>query len=242
MDNLGQKARVLSLAWLHQVADAAIDAHSIPVVQQYIRDLEKAMSDLREAQATNGGALAGLNRRISQLHQQQSTLNTQADALLQLSPPREDLAATVEQRLQVVEGDLTPLNNELEKVRAIQGQYEQAMDALEAKHSTMLRQLQSLQSLDASANAEDRAAQALNSVNNALGSTNSIDNISGRIQGRADVAHARLQQQLNAATPPEDPVADALAQSEMQQRIAARKARLGIAPAGGTKITEEPQQ
>ena len=242
MDNLGQKARVLSLAWLHQVADAAIDAHSIPVVQQYIRDLEKAMSDLREAQATNSGALAGLNRRISQLHQQESTLNTQADALLQLNPPREDLAATVEQRLQVVEGDLTPLNNELEKVRAIQGQYEQAMDALEAKHSTMLRQLQSLQSLDASANAEDRAAQALNSVNNALGSTNSIDNISGRIQNRADVAHARLQQQLNAATPPEDPVADALAQSEMQQRIAARKARLGIAPAGGTKVTEEPQQ
>ncbi len=239
MENLGQKARVLSLAWLHQVADAAIDAHSIPVVQQYIRDLEKAMSDLREAQATNTGAIAGLNRRISQLHQQQATLNTQADALLQLNPPREDLAATVEQRLQVVEGDLIPLNNELEKVRAIQGQYEQAMDSLEAKHSTMIRQLQSLQSIDASANAETRAAQALHSVNNALGSTNSIDNISGRIQNRADVAHARLQQELNAATPPADPVADVLAQSEMQQRIAARKARLGI---GGTKVTEEPQQ
>ncbi len=242
MENLGQKARVLSLAWLHQITDAAIDAHSIPVVQQYIRDLEKAMSDLREAQATNNGAIAGLNRRISQLQQQRATLNTQADALLQLNPPREDLAATVEQRLQVVEGDLTPLNNELEKVRAIQGQYEQAMNALEAKHSTMIRQLQSLQSLDASANAEDRAAQALHSVNSALGSTNSIDNIAGRIQGRSDVAHARLQQELNAATPPEDPVAEALAQSEMQQRIAARKARLGIAPAGGTKITEEPQQ
>lgn len=240
MENLGQKARVLSLAWLHQVADAAIDAHSIPVVQQYIRDLEKAMSDLREAQATNNGAIAGLNRRISQLHQQQATLNTQADALLQLSPPREDLAATVEQRLQGVEGDLTPLNNELEKVRAVQGQYEQAMDSLEAKHSTMIRQLQSLQSIDASANAETRAAQALHSVNNALGSTNSIDNISGRIQNRADVAHARLQQELGSATPPEDPVADVLAQSEMQQRIAARKARLGIG--GGTKVTEEPQQ
>ena len=63
MENLGQKARVLSLAWLHQITDAAIDAHSIPVVQQYIRDLEKAMSDLREAQATNNGAIAGLNRR-----------------------------------------------------------------------------------------------------------------------------------------------------------------------------------
>ena len=162
--------------------------------------------------------------------------------MLQLNPPREDLAATVEQRLQIVEGDLTPLNNELEKVRAIQGQYEQAMNGLEAKHSTMIRQLQSLQSLDASANAEDRAAQALHSVNNALGSTNSIDNIAGRIQGRSDVAHARLQQELNSATPPEDPVADALAQSEMQQRIAARKARLGIGSSGGTRITEEPRQ
>ncbi|GAC1466941.1 MAG: hypothetical protein PVS3B3_10600 [Ktedonobacteraceae bacterium] len=242
MDNLGQKARVLSLAWLHQITDAAIDTHSIPVVQQYIRDMEKAMSDLREAQAANSGAIAGLNRRISQLRQQEATLNTQADALLQLNPPREDLAAMVEQRLQMVEGDLTPLNNELEKVRAIHGQYEQAMDALEAKHTTMIRQLQSLQSLDASANAEERAAHAIRSVNNALGGTGSIDDISGRIQNRADIAHARLQQELNAVTPPEDPIADVLAQSEMQKRVAARKARLGIAPAGGTKITEEPQQ
>ncbi len=243
MENLGQKARVLSFAWLHQIADAAIDANSIPVVQQYIRDLEKAMSDLREAQATNNGAIAGLNRRISQLHQQQATLNTQADALLQLNPPREDLATTVEQRLQVVENDLTPLNNELEKTQTIQAQYEQAMDALEAKHSTMMRQLQTLQSLDASASAEDRAAHAMHAVNNALGGTSSIDNISGRIQSRADVAHARLQQELGAATPPVDPVAEVLAQSEMQQRVAARRARLGLPPAGGgTNVTEVPQE
>ena len=82
METLRQKARVLSLAWLHQVADAAIDTHSIPVVQQHIRDLEQAMGDLREAQAQNAGAIASLNRQISQLHQQEATLNTQADALL----------------------------------------------------------------------------------------------------------------------------------------------------------------
>jgi hypothetical protein len=33
METLRQKARVLSLAWLHQIADAAIDMHSIPVVE-----------------------------------------------------------------------------------------------------------------------------------------------------------------------------------------------------------------
>jgi len=161
METLRQKARVLSLAWLHQVADAAIDTHSIPVVQQHIRDLEQAMSDLREAQAQNAGVIAGLNRQISQLHQQEAVLNTQADALLQLNPPREDLAATVEQRLEEVENNLTPLNNQLEKSQAIQAQYEQAMSALEAKHTTMMRQLRTLQSLDTSASAEDRAAHAL---------------------------------------------------------------------------------
>src|SRR2546426_338388 len=109
METLRQKARVLSLAWLHQIADAAVDTHSIPVVQQHIRDLEQAISDLREAQAENAGAIAGLYRQISQLHQQEATLNTQADALLQLNPPREDLAATVEQRLQDVESRLMSL-------------------------------------------------------------------------------------------------------------------------------------
>src|SRR5216110_1488048 len=161
METLRQKARVLSLAWLHQIADAAIDTHSIPVVQQYIRDLEQAIADLREAQAEN--------------------LNTQADALLQLNPPREDLAAMVEQRLQEVENNLTPLNNQLEKAQAIQAQYEQAMSALEAQHTTMMRQLRMLQSLDTSASAEDRAAHALHAVSSALGGTASIDDITARI-------------------------------------------------------------
>src|SRR5437763_5849049 len=89
METLRQKARVLSLAWLHQVADAAIDTHSIPVVQQHIRDLEQAISDLREAQAENAGAIAGLNRQISQLHHQKPTLKTQAKELLRWNPPGE---------------------------------------------------------------------------------------------------------------------------------------------------------
>src|SRR5947209_17848482 len=193
METLRQKARVLSLAWLHQVADAAIDTHSIPVVQQHIRDLEQAMSDLREAQAQNAGAIAGLNLQISQLHQQEAILNTQADALLQLKPPREDLAATVEQRLEEVENNLTPLNNQLEKAQAIQTQYEQAMSAIEAKHTTMMRQLRTLQSLDTSASAEDRAAHALHAVSSALGGTASIDDITARIQSRSDVAPSPLQ-------------------------------------------------
>ncbi len=243
MENLGQKARVLSLAWLHQITNAAIDANSIPVVQQYIRDLEKAIADLREAQAANNGAIAGLNRQISQFHQQEATLNTQADALLQLKPPREDLAATVEQRLQAVESNLPPLNNQLEQAQTIHAQYEQAMDALDAKHTTMMRQLQTLQSLDASASAEERAAHAMHAVNNALGGTSSIDDITGRIQSRADVAQSRLQQELGAMAPPTDPVADALAQSDMQRRIAARRERLRLPPAGGsTNVTEVPQE
>src|SRR5438552_12116097 len=151
METLRQKARVLSLAWLHQIADEAIDKHSMSVVQQYIRDLEQAIADLREAQAENDGAIAGLNRQISQLHQQEATLNTQADALLQLNPPREDLAAMVEQRLQEVESSLTPLNNQLEKAQAIQAQYTQVMSALDAKHTAMMRQLQTLRSLNTSA-------------------------------------------------------------------------------------------
>ena len=241
METLRQKARVLSLAWLHQIADAAVDTQSIPVMQQHIRDLEQAISDLREAQAENAGAIAGLNRQISQLHQQEATLNTQADALLQLNPPREDLAATVEQRLQEVENSLTPLNNQLEKSQAIQAQYEQAMGALEAKHTAMMRQLRTLQSLDTSASAEERAAHALHSVSSALGGTSSIDDITARIQSHADVAHARLQQEMGAFTPQPDPVADVLAQSAMQQRIAARRARLGLPP-GQTTVTEVPQQ
>ncbi len=242
METLRQKARVLSFAWLHQVADAAIDMHSIPVVEQHIRDLEQAISDLREAETENAGGIAGLNRQISQLHQQEATLNTQSDALLQLNPPRDDLAATVEQRLQDVENSLTPLNNQLEKTQAVQAQYTQAMSALEAKHTAMMRQLQTLRSMDMSASAEDRAAYALHAVNSALGGTSSIDDISARIQSRSDVAHARLQQEMGTIAPQSDPVADVLAQSAMQQRLAARKARLGLLPPGNTTVTAEPPQ
>src|SRR5437588_10979189 len=115
------------------------------------------------------------------------------------------------------------------------------MSALEAKTTAMMRQLQPLQSLDTSAAAEERAAHALHAVSSALGGTSSIDDITARIQSRADVAHARLQQEMGAVTPQPDPVADVLAQSAMQQRLAARKARLGLPP-GQTTVTEVPQQ
>jgi hypothetical protein len=46
---------------------------------------------------------------------------------------------------------------------------------------------------------------------------------------------------MGGFTPQPDPVADVLAQSAMQQRLAARKARLGFPP-GQTTVTEVPQQ
>ena len=158
------------------------------------------------------------------------------------NPPREDLATIVEQRLQEVENNLTPLENQLEKAQAIQAQYEQVMDSLEAKHASMVRQLRTLQSLTTSASAEERAAQAIHAAGNALGDNSSIDNITQRIQSRSDVAHARLQQAMGSVTPQPDPVADALEQSAMQQRIATRRARLGLPSAGGTTVNEVPNQ
>ena len=79
-------------------------------------------------------------------------------------------------------------------------------------------------------------------MSSALGGTSSIDDITARIQSHADVAHARLQQEMGAMTPQADPVADVLAQSAMQQRLAARKARLGLLPPGSTIVTEMPKQ
>src|SRR5438270_3974877 len=105
----------------------------------------------------------------------------------------------------------------------------------------MMRQLHTLQSLNTSADAEERAAHALHAVSSALGGTASIDDITARIQSRSDVAHARLQQEMGGFTPQPDPVADVLAQSAMQQRLAARKSRLGLPP-GQTTVTEVPQQ
>ncbi len=78
---------------------------------------------------------------------------------------------------------------------------EQATSALEAKHNSMMSQLRTIQSLNTSATAEDRAAQALHSVSSALGGTASIDDITARIQSRSDVAHARLQQEPRDYSP-----------------------------------------
>src|SRR5258707_12457381 len=105
----------------------------------------------------------------------------------------------------------------------------------------MMRQLQTLQSLDTSASAEERAAHALHSVSSALGGTSSIDDITARIQSHADVAHARLHQEGGTLTPQPDPVPDVLAQSAVQQRLAARKARLALPPAAGTAVNLLPQ-
>lgn len=233
-ESLRQKAHVLSFAFLHSLANKAIDMNSIPVIEQYIRELEQGMDQMREAMAQNDGAIAGLQRQLAALHQQESTLDSQADQLLQLKPPREDLAALVDKKLQELEPQVQGLEQQLTSAKGIHDQYIQVMSNLEAKHKTMQSQLARLSMMDQTASAEERAAHAIHQVTQVMGSDMSFDSVAARIQQRSDTAHARLSQEMGGFAP--DPVAAALADASTSNRMAERKARLGL----GTTVTELP--
>ena len=63
MASLLEKTQTLISANLHQMVDKALEANSVAVLRQYIRDAENNLDQLEDAAATVGGEVKTLERK-----------------------------------------------------------------------------------------------------------------------------------------------------------------------------------
>src|SRR5690242_15807446 len=97
MASLLDKVQTLIKANLHSLVDSALQANSMAVIDQYIRDVDNNLDALEDAAATVGGQVKTLQRKHDDYVKQQQELDHNID--LFLSQGKEDLARAAQSKL-----------------------------------------------------------------------------------------------------------------------------------------------
>ena len=109
MTSLLEKTQTLIQANLHDMVDRALEANSVAVMKQYIRDAENNLDELEDATATVGGEVKTLERKYREYKKRGDELDRNIDMLLMQG--KADLAAAAQ--------------TELNSTRRLQEQYQE---------------------------------------------------------------------------------------------------------------------
>lgn len=235
MATLLEKAQTLISANLHAMVDKALEANSVAVLKQYIRDAEQNLTELEHAAATVGGEVKTLERRYKEYKNKADQLDRNIDTLLMQG--KTELARAAQ--------------NELNSTRRLQEQYHEqwvrqqreydsllnARLKLQAKLTTIRQEQKELEALLELAKSKEATVRAIKSLDDLMGVGDSdIARLGESIRGRLDRATAygemyadRLDNQMD----------EALGKAEIDLQLEERKRRLGLEEA---PAAEEPAE
>ena len=207
---LFSKLRTVTLAYGNDLLDRAVDMNSIPVVKQYIRDLEDAIDKTNHESAV---AAAGVTVLQGQLDNTSKLveLDTQR-AQAYLAKGDEVNARLVAGRIHDNQLLLESFKEQLGTATTNAQQLNTALERMNAKHSEVMTALRRLESEDRQARSMEsvtsslKAASAITSNNDVMGS---VDNISQKIHQRSAVANEEFNRAVGAFQEPPDPLKDA---------------------------------
>lgn len=226
MATVFQKIRLAVVGNAHELLDRAIDMNSIPVLKQYVRDLETALDKLRNEAAVAAGQVRTLNREKTELEAQLAHTEETITHILQSSAPNKDAIAKQEAlKIPGIKRQITSTTDALAAQRETSSQLDLAVQKLDQKHTDMVSRIQQLSTLDRSAKAKESAANAIRNAGNmaSAGSDISVDNLESRIRARADVADEKFERAMGTVGTLDDPAASA----EADDILAGLKAKIG---------------
>ena len=224
MASLLEKTQTLIQANLHDMVDRALEANSVAVMKQYIRDAENNLDELEDATATVGGEVKTLERKYREHKKRGDELDRNIDLLLMQG--KADLAAAAQ--------------TELNTTRRLQEQYQEqwirqqkeyetlksARLKLEAKVRMIREEQREMESLLKLAKSKEVTVKTIKSLDDLDGVSDSdIARLRDSIRDRIDKADAyselyadRLDTQLD----------EALGSAEVDLQLEERKRRLGL--------------
>jgi phage shock protein A len=219
-----EKAQTLISANLHNMVDKALEANSVAVLKQYIRDAENNLTELEEAAATVGGEVKSLERRYKEYKNKADGLDRNIDMLLMQG--KTDLARAAQ--------------NELNTSRRLQEQYHEqwvrqqreyeallnARLKLQAKLQTIRQEQIELEALLELAKSKETTVRAIKSLDDLVGVGDSdIARIGESIRNRLDRASAYSEMYAERLDSQMD---EALGRAEIDLQLEERKRRLGL--------------
>jgi phage shock protein A len=230
-----EKAQTLISANLHNMVDKALEANSVAVLKQYIRDAENNLTELEEAAATVGGEVKSLERRYKEYKNKADGLDRNIDMLLMQG--KTDLARAAQ--------------NELNTSRRLQEQYHEqwvrqqreyeallnARLKLQAKLQTIRQEQRELEALLELAKSKETTVRAIKSLDDLVGVGDAdIARIGESIRNRLDRASAYSEMYAERLDTQMD---EALGKAEIDLQLEERKRRLGLAEPPAAEEAEE---
>lgn len=235
MASLLEKTQTLISANLHQMVDKALEANSVAVMRQYIRDAEDNLDQLEDAAATVGGEVKTLERKYKEYKKKGDQLDRNIDALLMQGKPELARAAQTElnttRRLQ---------EQYHEQWVRQEREYESLLNArlkLQAKLTTIRQEEKELEALLELAKSKEATVKAIKSLDDLVGAGDGdIARIGESIRGRLDKASAYSEMYASRLDTQMD---DTLGKAEIDIQLEERKRRLGLAEEMPVETAEE---
>lgn len=228
MASLLDKVQTLIKANLHSLVDSALQANSMAVIDQYIRDVDNNLDALEDAAATVGGQVKTLQRKRDEYVKQQQELDHNID--LFLSQGKEDLARAAQAKLNSVKTMAETYATQLERQEK---EYKSLLDArlkLQAKLTTIRQQREEMVALLDLARAKEITNRTIKSLDDLAGVGDvDVSRMAEGIRNRLDKASAQAEV---AATSLDEQMDEALGRGELDAQLEERKRRLGIGQGG----------
>lgn len=238
MASLLEKTQTLIQANLHDMVDRALEANSVAVMKQYIRDAEDNLDDLEDATATVGGEVKTLERKHNEYKKRGDQLDRNIDLLLMQG--KTELAAAAQ--------------SELNSVRRMQEQYHEqwvrqqreyealksARLKLEAKLVTIRQEQREMEALLQLAKSKELTVKAIKSLDDLQGLGDAdIARMSESIQQRLDKATAASEMYAGSL---DDQMDDVIGKTEIDLQLEERKRRLGLSEPPPVSVEEEQEE
>ncbi|HML22042.1 MAG TPA: PspA/IM30 family protein [Aggregatilinea sp.] len=229
MASLLQKINTLISANIHGLVDQALEANSVKVMDEYVRQAERNLDALDDSAATIGGTVKTLKRKYEEFAAAAEKLDRDIDTLLVRG--KADLAAAAQAEL----NQKQQLAQEYyEQWQSQEQEYRRMLDAklkLEAKLTTIKQEREHLKALLELVEAKELTTKTVKNLDDLAGvGDEDVQRLGDQIRARLDREEARLEM---ATTNVRDQIDEAIGTSEIELQLQERRQRLGLGSEGG---------
>jgi phage shock protein A len=222
------KINTLISANLHAMVDSALQANSVKVMDEYVRQAEKNLENLEDATVTVGGSVKTLKRKYEEISAAAEKLDRDIDTLL--TRGKTDLASAAQADLNTKQ----QLAQEYyEQWQQQQVEYQKMLDAklkLEAKLTTIRQEREHLQALMELAEAKAATTKTVRSLNDLAGvGDEDVRRLGDAIRARLDREDAQLEA---SSVRLQGQMDDVLEKDTIDNQLEERRKRLGLTGAG----------
>jgi phage shock protein A len=221
---LFQKIDTLIKANLHAMVDRALDANSVAVLDEYIRQAENNLDDLEDALVTIKGQVKTLQRKYETFQAEAEALDRDIDRLLTLG--KEDLAMAAQSQYNTKADLAEEYRKQYEQQKTEADKLAEARLKLEARLRTIRQEREHVLGLLELAKTKEIAAKSMKSLDALEGVGDSdIARVADKIRERLDRADAEVEMRAGRLNNQMDQV---LGKDRLDSQLAERRRRLGL--------------